>query len=545
MNIALSFIRSNNVHLTNIGSEDIVDGNSKLILGLLWSLILRFTIADISEEGLTAKEGLLLWCQRKCAPYSADFSVNDFTVSWQSGLAFCALIHRHRPDLLDYYALDKNNKRDNVALAFRVAESELGISKLLDVEDVVDVVRPDERSIMTYVAQYFHAFAQYDKYEQSGRRVEKFAREIQAAWEMQFDYEKRVTELKKAMVSIQEHWAQNSSFEGYQDSKRALSEFETFKNTGKRQWVAEKRELDTLLGNIQTKLQTYHMAAYVPPPGLSVQDVDAAWKALNEAESSRKRLISRALSDSKEVLRHKYADAANAFIEEINNISQRLAQIDGDLEVQLQTVQQLTEQLVPMEHTITAVEQLSNECQQAGIDDNEYTVYFMDDLVFDFGLLTQSLQKKAAFIENQMVLRTKTGLSPQQMELYSTAFRHFDKDNNNSLNRSEFKAALQASGIAYEDSQLEQVFVDTAQGKDEVTFQEYLTLAQSIEEDRVTPDQVLIAFQTLAKGKSYVEEQDLAVGGVPPATIQYLLSAMPQTASGQYDFESYVKKTFA
>ena len=86
MNTALAFIKKRGVPLTNIGAEDLVDGNEKLILGLIWSIILRFSIADISQDGLTAKEGLLLWVQKRTAPYSADFFVRDFTMSWQSGL---------------------------------------------------------------------------------------------------------------------------------------------------------------------------------------------------------------------------------------------------------------------------------------------------------------------------------------------------------------------------------------------------------------------------------------------------------------------------
>jgi hypothetical protein len=81
-NKVLQFIRGRGIQLTNIGGEDIVDGNAKLILGLVWSLILRFSIAEISEEGLTAKEGLLLWCQRKTAPYKPTVDVKDFTFRW-------------------------------------------------------------------------------------------------------------------------------------------------------------------------------------------------------------------------------------------------------------------------------------------------------------------------------------------------------------------------------------------------------------------------------------------------------------------------------
>jgi hypothetical protein len=126
VNMALEFINSRGVKLTNIGPEDIIDGNLKLILGMIWTLILRFTIADISEEGLSAKDGLLLWCQRKTEPYK-EVNVQDFSLSWSDGLALCALIHRHRPDLLDYDKLDKDDRHANTRLAFQVAAEHLGI----------------------------------------------------------------------------------------------------------------------------------------------------------------------------------------------------------------------------------------------------------------------------------------------------------------------------------------------------------------------------------------------------------------------------------
>lgn len=110
---------------------EIVDGNLKMTLGMIWTIILRFAIQDISVEEMTAKEGLLLWCQRKTAPYK-NVNVQNFHLSFKDGLAFCALIHRHRPDLIDYSKLSKDNPLENLNTAFDVAEKYLDIPRMLD-----------------------------------------------------------------------------------------------------------------------------------------------------------------------------------------------------------------------------------------------------------------------------------------------------------------------------------------------------------------------------------------------------------------------------
>ena len=101
VNKALDFIASKGVKLVSIGAEgeelrnwtrtvrnvsflEIVDGNVKMTLGMIWTIILRFAIQDISVEEMTAKEGLLLWCQRKTAPYK-NVNVQNFHLSWRDG----------------------------------------------------------------------------------------------------------------------------------------------------------------------------------------------------------------------------------------------------------------------------------------------------------------------------------------------------------------------------------------------------------------------------------------------------------------------------
>ena len=209
----------------------------------------------------------------------------------------CALLDIHRPDLIDYDSLDKSDHRGNMQLAFDIASKEIGIPNLLDVEDVCDVAKPDERSLMTYIAYWFHAFSQMERVENAGRRVEKFVTNMQGAWEMQNSFERRMQELLRQIQAQKQQW-EEAKFEGtYVDAKEQLNAFMAYKKNQKRKWVAEKSDLQALLGNIKTKMGTYRLRPYEPPPQFRLDVLDREWTLLVAGERQRSQVINETIRE--------------------------------------------------------------------------------------------------------------------------------------------------------------------------------------------------------------------------------------------------------
>uniref|UniRef100_A0A8C6L6Y6 Spectrin beta chain n=1 Tax=Nothobranchius furzeri TaxID=105023 RepID=A0A8C6L6Y6_NOTFU len=288
---ALQFLKEQKVHLENMGSHDIVDGNHRLTLGLIWTIILRFQIQDISvetednKEKKSAKDALLLWCQMKTAGYP-NVNIHNFTTSWRDGLAFNAIVHKHRPDLIEFDNLKRSNAHYNLQNAFNVAEKELGLTKLLDPEDV-NVDQPDEKSIITYVATYYHYFSKMKALAVEGKRIGKVLDYAIEADQLIEKYETLASELlqwiEQTIVTLNDRQLANS-LSGVQNQLQAFNSYRTVEKPPK---FTEKGNLEVLLFTIQSKMRANNQKVYMPREGKLISDINKAWERLEKAEHER------------------------------------------------------------------------------------------------------------------------------------------------------------------------------------------------------------------------------------------------------------------
>ncbi|KAG7510495.1 calmin isoform X1 [Solea senegalensis] len=207
----LSFLEERNVKLVSIDATDVADGNSSIVLGLIWNIILFFQIKELTgnirsqfpsssslssiptssdsdtslcstpsddrqllsmaiKEQSKAIKKLLQWVQKRTRKYGV--AVQDFGKSWTSGLAFLAVIKSIDTSQVDMRKALLRNARENLEDAFRIAHYSLGIPRLLEPEDLT-INTPDEQSIITYVAQFLEYFPGMEEPEEPCQLIER------------------------------------------------------------------------------------------------------------------------------------------------------------------------------------------------------------------------------------------------------------------------------------------------------------------------------------------------------------------------------------
>lgn len=309
MKIILEFVKGQGISLVNIGPEDIVDGNQKLILGLIWTLISRMSISDIlNSEFFTMREEILNWVQRVTEGYK-NVKIEDLTNSWQNGIAFNAIIHRFRPELVpDFFSLDPTKSYENCSKAFKIAEESLDIPKLFDPEDIIDVLKPDEKSVLTYLSQFYQKFLAEERQMISREKLKSVLKGIDWSIEARNSYDKRAKAFIDQKTDVTKKIHDLSIL-----MKTIIDELKVIEKENT-ELIEESVELHLLLNNIQDVHKIHNLKPYFPPHNLSTDRITMSYltpstilnmndlkRVVNEFENSEATELSKLKDISNEV----------------------------------------------------------------------------------------------------------------------------------------------------------------------------------------------------------------------------------------------------
>jgi len=279
---AFDFMRAKGLPLDIIGGDDIAAGNEKLTLGLVWTIIVFFQVDDIQLDGVSGKDGLMLWCQRQCP----HLEIKDFSRSWKNGIAFCSIIHRYRPDAFDLASLESRPSRENIELALATAEAEFGVDRLFDPEDVALAEKPDEKVVLTYLAMIFRALAKYTMASGLVNAIKKAMAITRRHESWISQYIALAEELKSLISQTAAAYSTNDFGTSTSNIKAALDAFYEYKRDTKPQYQAILASLQGLFATLTASSKSNNRPPWVAPDGLSLAALAEDWKKLETAEDA-------------------------------------------------------------------------------------------------------------------------------------------------------------------------------------------------------------------------------------------------------------------
>jgi Ca2+-binding EF-hand superfamily protein len=391
-----------------------------------------------------------------------------------------------------------------------------------------------------------------DKVETAGRRVGKFVGFNKQINEMIAEYERRTTALNKSVNSRTSQMNSDPVGNDYASAKSYIQGFKDYKRNERRQWVAEQADLVTLFSNIQAKQKSFGQSPYAPPGGLSPSDVTSNFGGLYASETKRRTALNQNMRNILEELRKAFAGLANPYYESLSALKASLSKENGSLEDQLAFFNSQTGQLKNISQQLSSISSAEQKCNNANIEDNEYTEHSFDDLEFETSQLQKAFQKKIIYLESEIAAASESrNVTPQQMSEFKESFNHFDSQKAGKLSRLDFKSCLSGLGVVELDFEggnavFESIFKRVSDGAETVSFDQFVDYMISITVDSVSKQQLTDSFEVIAGGKDHVTVNDLKVAQLTADQIQYLTSQMPPHASiaDAYNFRAWLATQF-
>lgn len=264
--------------------ESIIDKDEKSTLAVLWAIMLKFLKFGDEHDGLDAKQALLMWVNNQILNHGIK-PLTNFGKEWHDGLALCAIIHKHRPKLLDFDKLNKADGKACIQAAFNAAEKYFNLEQYLTVDEFLKL---DEKSMLIYVSEYYLGIAEQRKIDLAARRIAKLVKLTVENDALRAEFNSRSTELLAIMKRVEVILEDRTIDNTMAGAKRRLEQFYEYKANDKNQIIEHQLSLESLFNNLAMRLAHNKRPEFKPAPGCSLKEVASAVAHLEECELERK-----------------------------------------------------------------------------------------------------------------------------------------------------------------------------------------------------------------------------------------------------------------
>ncbi|KAJ3634419.1 hypothetical protein Zmor_019100 [Zophobas morio] len=250
---------------------------------------------------------------------------------------------------------------------------------------------------------------------------------------------------------------------------------------------------------------------YTPHTRESIQTM---WQEIKDAVAARREKLTQEKSRQEdcESLRLQFAEPANKLGKRMEDISSRISVLPtGSLEEQLSAANVYAEEVAECKPELDVCNELDKRLQDANIFQNAYAMYSTSELVQKYDKLASAVRRNITTIQNQILMRDKSGISEEQMKEYKEAFNHFDHDKSGRLGKNDFRSAILAVGydLGEGDAKFEQLWQDNGEKDGGVSFESFTDIISREQKDEGSMAQLVESFRTLAGDKDYITEAEL------------------------------------
>ncbi|KAK1794493.1 hypothetical protein P4O66_011362, partial [Electrophorus voltai] len=433
------------VKLVSIGAEELVDGNVKMTLGKISTIILRFAIQDISVEGENARErscGKIPQLKKACSCGARERPPPTVTSTCRTSnaagrMVFRNLIHRHRPDLIDFSKFNKDDPLGNLNLAIKVAENYLDMPKMLD-EEAPAVARPNLQEKCELEANFRPNYApdgelltSRDYKNASLTEVRVLLRRRKASESDLAAHQHRVAQIAQELNELDYH--ASAAIKQYcqricdQTEKLLETIHQLFLEFAKRS-APFNNWMDGVIEDLQDMFIVH-----------SVEEVQVK-RLVPHRDGALQEEFSR--QQSNEGVWRQFAVQANLtgpWIHTHMEIAHSSVDPGATLEDHMNHLQTFENMVINYKANIDKLDVENQVIQESLIFDNKHTDYTMEHICVGWELLLTT-KAHANEVQTQILTCDTKGMSQKQLS------SHFDRKKNGGMETDEFRARLISTG---------------------------------------------------------------------------------------------------